>query len=161
LIVLLLLHCSVIINYVTGSAAPLPFVHATISGGNGTALCLYRHYRARILKHFMGAEKTTFAMKKYLSIHTRFFGILKHSSCLTRRVTTASSCYKMIDCLRIPLEKSTFPKAIFSAASLKCLRIRALVSYQDKPGYVEFAALFETVSVISIILNQLFLNCYS
>jgi hypothetical protein len=31
----------------------------------------------------------------------------------------------MIDCLRIPLEKSTFPKAIFSAATLKCLRIRA------------------------------------
>jgi hypothetical protein len=37
----------------------------------------------------------------------------------------------MIDCLRIPLEKSTFPKAIFSAATLKCLRIRAQNKVQN------------------------------
>jgi hypothetical protein len=40
----------------------------------------------------MGAEKTTFGMKRYLSIHTRLFEILKHSSCLSRRVTTTRSC---------------------------------------------------------------------
>jgi hypothetical protein len=32
----------------------------------------------------------------------------------------------MAGCLRIPFEKLTFPKAIFLAVTLKCLRIRAL-----------------------------------
>jgi hypothetical protein len=33
--------------------------------------------------------------------------------------------------LRIPFEKLTFPKAIFSAVTLKCLRIQALVILWD------------------------------
>ncbi len=91
----------------------------------------------------MGAKKKTFRLKRYLSNHTCIFGILKHASCLSRRVTSTAvfspeAKYKVsgqqwqtvgigkVGCLRNPFEKLTFPKAIFSAVTLKCLRIRAL-----------------------------------
>jgi hypothetical protein len=51
---------------------------------------LKKKTRARILKHFMGAEKTTFRLKRYLSNHTFIFGILKHTSYLSRRVTSTA-----------------------------------------------------------------------
>ncbi len=52
---------------------------------------LRRDSRARILKHFVEVEKITFRLKRYLSNHTSIFGILKHTSCLSRRVTSTAA----------------------------------------------------------------------
>ncbi len=47
--------------------------------------------RAQILKHFIEVEKITFRLKRYLSNNTCIFGILKHTSCLSRRMTSTAA----------------------------------------------------------------------
>jgi hypothetical protein len=130
--------------------------------------------RARILKHFMGAEKTTFRLKRYLSNHTCIFGVLKHTSCLSRRVTSTAvfsleakekvswpqwqtAVYEKSGCLRIPFEKLTFPKAIFLAVTLKCLRIRA----QELATLTYVSVILGRVSLVESARCKLLMNTES
>ncbi len=54
-------------------------------------MALAMQYKVRILKHFMGAENIFFCSKLYLFKHTCIFRILKHTSCLSRRLALLHS----------------------------------------------------------------------
>jgi hypothetical protein len=60
-------------------------------GSGGLFFSYWTECRAHIPKHFMELEKITFRLKIYLSNHTCIFGILKHTSCLSRRVISTAA----------------------------------------------------------------------
>jgi hypothetical protein len=73
----------------------------------------------------MGLKKQLLAWKDiFLSIHT-FSRFLTIQAVFLKGWPLRAAVNEKVVCLRILLKKSTFPKAIFSAETLKCLRIRA------------------------------------